>query len=73
MQYLDYICLAVCCVHIVSIVYEFIHNLILGKRINKLCDKCGLPEYDGIEHKCQLTGEEISLLTQFILSVKDKE
>lgn len=67
----DYICLGVCILHIICFVYEFIHNLIQGKKISKLCDKCNTPVFEGEEHECfelfkSLPKEKVELVCNFI-------
>lgn len=70
MQYLDYIFLFV---HFVIFIVDLVVNSIHGRKISKLCDICKMPVYSGVEHNCQLTSEEVDLLTHFILSIKENK
>lgn len=71
MQIFDYICLGLCAFHCICFIYELIHGLILGKRIDKLCDKCGMPVYTDEEHACldifnAMSADELKLVLSFI-------
>lgn len=70
MDIFDYICLGICCFHVICLIYEFIHNLFIGKKINKLCEKCGLPVFSDTEHDCALSSHQIKKLYEFVNSVR---
>lgn len=71
MEYYDYICLGVCCLHIIFVFIEFIRGKILGKKIDKICNECHMPIYSDEEHECfdilkSLSKDEILLIRGFI-------
>lgn len=70
MNYIDYICIAVCVLHFVV---SFISSLIQRKKINMLCDKCNSPIVEGEQHDCELTSSQLKALTNFILELKKSE
>lgn len=72
MQIFDYICLGICCLHILFVIIEFCRGLVFGKKIDRLCTECGMPIYkDSSEHECwelfsSMPKDEVVLITQFI-------
>lgn len=71
MEIFDYVCCGLCALHIFCYVFEFVRGLKLNKRIDKLCDNCGLPVYSEAEHQCLdilkiLSPGELSVLTKFV-------
>lgn len=52
MKIYDYICLGFCCFHILFVIIEFVRGKILGKKIEKLCEKCGSFIFAGEDHIC---------------------
>lgn len=67
MQYIEYICLGLCALHFFI---ELFTSFLTGRKINKLCDKCHLPIYDELNHKCALTEIQLSALVEFVDSLK---
>lgn len=71
MEYIEYICPIVC--FVVCILHSIIQSIfskIQGKKIDKLCEKCGLPVYDGFSHDCSLSVEQLQKLFEFVSSLK---
>lgn len=72
MEIFDYICLVICCIHILFNFIDFIRGKLLGKKIDKLCEKCGEPIYvDSSVHECwnlfsSLPKDELTLIVGFI-------
>lgn len=52
MSIFDYLCLIICVIHLFCIIYEFVHGIILGKKLDKICSQCGYPIYTGEDHIC---------------------
>lgn len=65
---LSYIEIGVVFLHLFVFLYEFIHNLLLGKKIKKICKDCGQPVYDDY-HKC-LNSDQLSKLVDFVSSLR---
>lgn len=71
MQYIDYICIGVCCLHFVVSLFQ---SLSSGKKIERICNKCLQPILKGEEHQCSdvLTSDQLDALVKFISSLKEK-
>lgn len=67
----DYICAAVC---LFTCAFHLIHSVVsslkLNKRIDKLCEKCGMPVVEGEEHLCSLTPEQLDKIVALVVSLK---
>lgn len=65
MQYIDYICIGVCCFHFLL---SFFQSLFSGKKIEKICTKCLQPIIKGEEHQCSdvLNSEQLEALSRFV-------
>lgn len=57
--------------HISTVLISLIINLLTGKKVDKFCKDCGMPIYKNTEHNCTLTNEELKLLTDFIVKIKE--
>lgn len=55
---------------VIHVVVDFVLARKNGKKLNKLCSKCGLPVYDDIEHKCFLSDHQLTALYDFVLSLR---
>ena len=62
------ICFFFCLIHFLI---DFFVSRSNGKKINKLCDKCHLPVFDGKDHDCALSSEQLQRLVEFVKSLKE--
>lgn len=67
MNYLEICCLVFCFLHFL---FEIIVSFIQGRKIKRLCDKCGFPVYENVDHNCQLSESQLSKLVDFISDIK---
>lgn len=82
-NYLEYICPIVC--FVVCVLHSLVEGVVMSKqnkRIDKLCEICGLPIYDSIDHVCQtpvfklassLSNDELSIVCKFIEYLKGED
>lgn len=71
MKLFEYICLCISILHVLSIIAEIFKAKILGKKIERLCEKCGSFVYDSIDHQCLdvascLSSEDLKIVLGFV-------
>lgn len=73
MEWFDILSLCACVLAcIIHAVIDFIVSRRNGKKIDKLCKKCGLPIYDDMSHSCPLSDDQLSALYDFVVSLRGK-
>lgn len=70
MTYLDYVCIALCGLHILYAIYE---RFSFKRRVIAVCEKCGTPVSDFANHDCDLTSKQLEALMSFVISLKKGE
>ncbi|UPW41392.1 hypothetical protein [Dipodfec virus UA06Rod_17] len=69
-DYIEYICAGCCALFcIVHLVVSLVCHYKQGKKIEKLCDKCGFPLYSDEVHKC-LDQTQLLKLIDFVKSLR---
>lgn len=61
------LCVALCILHLII---GIISSISQNKKINKICAKCGSPVFEGENHTCTLSYEELSALVAFVRDLK---
>ncbi|WGL31148.1 hypothetical protein [Dipodfec virus UOA04_Rod_751] len=70
MQYLDYICPAICCVFcIIHFIVGLINSKLQNKKIEKICDKCLTPLVEGEKHECSVSTGALCELAEYITKI----
>lgn len=70
MPYIDYICIALCGLHLLFSIYE---RFRFKSRVESICSKCNLPVSDLSTHDCELTSTQLKALTAFVVALKDSK
>lgn len=63
--YIELICAVICFVHCLI---QCINSHKLNKKVTKLCDNCGFPVYEGLNHDCSSL---ISALSSILVTFPD--
>lgn len=71
MWFIDNLHYIVCAFCVLHSVIESIRMRRLKKKVEKYCEQCSAPIYEGEEHKCLLSDRQLSALATFVATIKD--
>lgn len=67
----DWICPLLCAM--LCVIHEIVDTIRgrkLTRTISRMCDICGQPVADGVEHSCDLNDTQLKALVSFVSSLK---